>query len=274
MIFIAISNGETLGVQGQNYDFPLESKASTNPNSPLSLQEDIPIYDTLLNLSHHYYRTSPASESCFHVLWVNPYLHGGNPFLQLYADVGYSTLVLQTRPFYIIRPPTTQELNVDIVTSIGEAGDYYIGWENTSTELTSGNSVQGAVNIADMLDAYEVYLEKTKRYNITLAVPVGADFQLLVFFPNLTNYGYTLDMGIPINMSALPGNGVDEAILNWRPSVTGECVLVVMWESGVGTYELTFDCLNCPKIPINRAMIFIGIIMGVIIHVRNLKKPF
>ena len=263
-----VSNMINQGDGGTITDYPLDKRASTNPSTPVTLQKSIPILDTIPNETV-YYKTEIASSSYFQVVWENC-ISGHHLLLQLYPNSSYSSLILQTGGWLIIKPDVSRVMYVGIEPQTTETSSAVIGWEEAAL-LTSGSEVTGTLSDAEYLDAYEIYLDSTYLYDFVLSVPVGADFDLLIQYANLSSSGYTVAWYL-IKVSASIGSGVDEILTDWSPDVTGVCIVVVVCEGGTGTYSLTFTCKNCP-IPFNTAMIFLGLFIGLLIYVRKGKKP-
>lgn len=264
-----VSNMINQGDGGAITDYPFNKRASTNSSNPVTLQKDTPILDTIPNETV-YYKTLIASNSQFQVVWENC-LSGHNLLLQLYPTATYSGLILQTGGWIIVKPDTSRIMYVGLDPQTTETSSAVIGWEEAAL-LTSGGEVTGTLSDAEYLDAYEIHLDRSYLYDFVLSVPVGADCDLYIQYANLSSSGYTVAW-VQIKVSASIGSGVDEILTDWSPDVTGVCIVVVVCEGGAGTYSLTFTCKNCP-IPINPAMIFLGLFIGLLIYVRKGKKPF
>ncbi len=261
-----VSNMINQGEGGTITDYPLDTRASTEPGNPVTLQKDTPILESSIPNQTVYYKTQTASNSQFQVVWQNC-ISGHSLLLQLYPDSTYTGLLLQ-HSILIAKPDTSRIMYVGCDPQTPETSSAYIGWEE-ATILTSGGVVTGILSDAEYLDAYEVSLDRTSHYDFALTVPAGTDYNMVIYITNYSSSGYTL--AIPWKSNITDVDGMDEIITNWNPDVTGVYIVIIAWEAGVGTYSLTFNCTDCP-IPINPAMIFIGLFIGILIYVRKGKK--
>ncbi len=266
-MFTLVTNIINQSEGGMITDYPLANKASTNPSTPVPLQMDIPILDIIPNQTV-YYRTEAASDSCFHVVWESC-ITGHNLLMGLYPNTSYSGIIAQLGGWMILKPDVPRIMYLGLEPQTTETSTAYLGWESVSN-LKSGAQGSGTLSSAEYVDAYEIHLDSDRQYDLNLTVPAGADCDLYIYYTNTSVSGYTIAY-LPLVVQATIGQGIDESLTDLSPAMSGDYIVVVVCESGTGTYVLTFNCNNCP-IPINPGMIFIGLLIGLLVYVKKGKK--
>ncbi|NVM28375.1 MAG: hypothetical protein HWN65_06000 [Candidatus Helarchaeota archaeon] len=212
----------------------LNATASTDPDLPDPLLNDVSVPEWYGSVRDYYYITENASPSYYHVIWTHPVDPSDNFDVFLYLDPGYTTLVAGA-DWVIVRPATNQKLYPTVHT-YSTAGDAYTEWEATDHSLAIDDVVGGTLNDSEYLETYQVSLTAGYWYNLSLAVPAGADFAIYVYYLNSGQVG---DATSYVEMADDAGAGGDERIF-WEASKTGPHAVVLRGRSGAGLYTLEF----------------------------------
>jgi len=229
-------NNALIANSAENIVKPLES---TNPSSPTVLSDDNSLYEYYSSSDYYYYKTGSASPSYYHVVWVQPTDSADDFDLYLYSTSTYSSYQTYSGrgsgylDWVVFRPSSSQYYYPKVYREVG-TGYAYIEWEISSTSLIFNNSYSGALSVSDCIEVYEVSLSTSLIYTFSLDVPTGADYDIYLysFSAGATNsYGY-------YSCSTNYGDGIDETILDYIPSYTGDYALLIVRRSGSGTYNL------------------------------------
>ena len=212
----------------------LGNTASINPLLPDPLLDDASVPEWYAAVRDYYYITENASPSYYHVIWTHPIDPGDNFDVFLYLDPGYTTPVAGG-DWVIVRPATNQKLYPTVHT-YSDAGDAYTEWEATDHLLVIDDVVDGTLNDSEYLETYQVSLTAGYWYNLSLAVPPGADFAIYVYY--LTS-GQAVDPTMYAEMADDAGTDGDERIF-WEASKTGPHAVILRGRSGAGPYTLEF----------------------------------
>jgi hypothetical protein len=221
---------------------PLSSCLSSNPAAPTILQNDSALYETFNSLDWYYYRTGLAEAGKYQVIWVHPTDPEKYITLNAYSDSSYTNLIAcTTDPFYywvLLRPSLSQFIYAKALAGWSNPG--YIEWEVVNRQLPLGSTVMGTLSGAEAIEAYQVMLSPNIYYNVNLTVPSGANFDLFIYYLAMGDAdggaGYSCIAG-----SGDGGVGEGEALIRRKLGVTGIGLVIVVWRSGAGTYQLTFE---------------------------------
>ena len=218
----------------------LGNTASTNPNLPDPLLDDASVPEWYGVVSDYYYITENASPNYYHVVWTHAVDPGDLFDVFLYLDPGYTTFVASSvvaMDWVIIRPATNQKLYPTVHT-YSDAGDAYTEWEVTDQSLAIDDVVGGTLNDSEYIETYQVSLTAGYWYNLSLAVPPGADFALFVHYLNPGQAGDGSSFSYA-EMADDAGVGGDERVF-WEASDTGPHAVTLCAMSGEGPYTLEF----------------------------------
>ena len=226
--------------------------------SQSTLTDDTPIYTAGDSNGEAWYSMSvqPGNYCVFGVRSATAAVED----LDLFADVGYTQLLADTQITRDVDEIVWQEVGFLTVdgTAFSDATDYYVyidtygqeyyyaemesGEGTGMTDMTVGQPIEADFTNNEVLDAYQVYLEETRSYTITLDVPTGKTFDLF------------LCHGISDEDSALAYShndalSADEVITRSVPVSGYYCIIVTNPSYTSDDYTLTVEELadDCPS---------------------------
>jgi hypothetical protein len=226
----------------QNQTLPslnLESSASLDPDFPESLTNESAVYDWYGSVGDYYYKTAGNASAGYHVFWVYPADEPPDQFdLFLHMDAEYSFYVANTIIYgwLLTRLAVPQPLYIQFHT-YSTAGNAYLEWEDGSARLAVNTPVSGFLGGAERIELYQVALSKDKSYTFNLSVPASGDFDLYIYY---LDKGASTG-GLATIRSKEGGAGIDEVIQRWTSPETDEYAVLVIRQSGSGTYNLTLS---------------------------------
>ena len=256
---------------GGNYLMPA---TSIIPSSPEILEDDTADFEAYGINNDYYYKTNEtATPSYYQVFWVQPTDPSDYFRLFVYPDDTYSVSIISTLfvgiDWVVIRPSSPQYLYPMVHTY--NTGDAYIEWEVSTASLSSGVNVSGYLDVSEYIDTYNLSLSESRSYKINLTVPDTADFDFFIYY---LDPGEASNGADDLRNGDTVGTGVDEVIRGWVPSITGECVLLVVRQSGSGTYTLTLTSSEpeSSPIPLNQTCLFLGVMSAILIVAMKKKN--
>ena len=167
----------------------------------------------------------------------------------LYDDITMDASLIDIRMWYRSTTISYDEVGFFVIdgTGFGSVEDYYIKYdqwtgdyhwieiengENTGMKsLNIGDEVIGSFDAMEVIDAYQVYLESGKTYNITLTVPASNTFDLYL------NDGLS-DDDSAIAFSHSDTLGVDEYISHTISVAGYYCIVITNPNFSSGDYTL------------------------------------
>ena len=217
-----------------------------------------------------YYRTSSmASSAYYHVVWLQPYYADDDFDLYLFSDNSYSNFkASSTRGDgcldWVIFCPSSSQYYYPMVDTKADTGAAYIEWEDGSSTISSGSYVSGSLYYYDCIELYQATLSTSKKYDFSLSVPSGCDFDLYLYF--LNSGSAITGSSVYLNASVHSSAGYDESIDDFQPPKSGNYAIIVVWKSGSGSYFLYLNSGNAPTDPLNHVIttLLIFVIIGII----------
>jgi len=216
--------------------------ASELPTIPQILSNDISLNESYNASASAYYKINTASSSHYHVVWLQSQAAQDNFDLYLFSDSKYSTCKVSSLrgngllDWVVFRPSISQSFYPEVYAQAGSNGFAFIEWEDSSESLSIETPVSASLNSSDCIEIYETSLSALFDYQFTLNVPDGADYDLYLY--SLSSGAATNSLGSSCK-STLSGNGTDEIIATFSPTVTGIYVLFVVRVNGTGFFTLS-----------------------------------
>ena len=226
----------------------LDSSASTSHGSPEILYNNISIEEYYNSSYSYYYKTDYTVYSSYNVIWVLSNATDDDFDLYLYSNGGYSSLLASSNrepgllEWIVFR--ASQAYHYPKVYAYSGSGDAYIEWKYSSISLSLGEPIVNFLNASESIELYQINLVKDVLYNFSLEVPAGGDFDLYIYY--LTT-GEATNFGGFFKSSTTSGMGVNEQILNFNPSVSGDYAVLVVRKSGSGVF--TLNCSTTYIVP-------------------------
>ncbi|MFX1515744.1 MAG: hypothetical protein ACFFC6_05500 [Promethearchaeota archaeon] len=231
------------------FSFISFSKASASEST---LTDDTPVYTAGNTNGEAWYSMSvqPGNYCVFGVRSATAAVED----LDLFADAGYTQLLADTQITRDVDEIEWQEVGFLTVdgTAFSDATDYYVyidtygqeyyyaemesGEGTGMTDMTVGQTIEADFTNNEILDAYQVYLEETRSYTITLDVPTGKTFDLFLC------YGIS-DEDSALAYSHNDALSADEVITRSVPVSGYYCIIVTNPSYTSDDYNLTVEVL-------------------------------
>ena len=152
----------------------LNSAASTDPNNPLTLGNDIWQYDTFSEGSDYYYNTTSMSPDYYYLIWLRTVNSSENYNLYVYEQSDYtseleSSISSQYMDWIVYRPSTPNTYLYPKIDAYSGNGSGYIEAESADNITTIGPTHYAVdTNTNDYGDIKQVYLENGTKYTLTM----------------------------------------------------------------------------------------------------------
>lgn len=276
--FILISNGQIFTRLTRNQAAPIRTYDYTDPGNPDPLTVGTPLTGQSYSTETSYYYYAPsANPARYHVIWLRPAAGNDDFNLYVFSNSGYSNLLASSlrgvglTDWVVFRPTNTQPIYVN-VTAL-DNGNGVIEWEDSSVVLTAGAPQSLVLDENNAIEVYQVNLIASSTYTFTLEVPVATDYDLFLYY---LNSGSAANPNGFISKSDGGGNGEDETISDFSPLTDGKFVVLVVWNSGAGSFTLTLseisgtsdgspsDNLDLWLYPVIELPIFFGATFGLV----------
>ncbi len=234
-----------------------------------------PYNESFSSVNNYFYRMEDPFHH-YNVFWVQP-----DYDLYLFTDHYYTDLLISSKRQ--ISP--TRPINWVIFTSNSSTAlDYYyavidpINFKDGAVlwdDCNLGTSVGvGGMGSTENMKTYTVSLSSASNYSITLDNPLSGDYDLYLYY--LPNEGDAANTTTYLAASKTSGIGTDESII-FSPPSTGVYLILVVWSSGSGTYDLDIEYYipgtNDGKIPVfDLTLLFLGFTLVAFFRLRQKMK--
>jgi hypothetical protein len=212
---MAMSNPITLQITTQNkVSTVLLDEAHINPT---------------YNPQSGYLYSYDAKANNYSIVWIQ---RSAPLELYLYTESTYTTLLDSSvngagnLDWILWRP--TNSMYYPFVAS-DQATSAYLEAESALNVTVGSPEIVSPSSLVDPVELYQVLLSNTRKYNITLGVPFGADYTLYLYYLPLNGHAI---IGEQIQAST-QGSGMNQTI-TFEPSTTGFYALITVYRSGTG----------------------------------------
>lgn len=238
---------------------------STNPLTPVTLVDDMSVWETYDVAGPFYYDAFfqlPPTKSYYHLVWLYCWSATYNYDLFLYSDSSYSIEVGNSQSstkwdwiVYRISSAKTMYPKVTTVSAVGfdDADIEYEAAVDMDVGLSFDIDLDSAGEIFELL---EINLASSKTYTFTLNVPATADFDMVIF-RTAAESSTQLD----VHKAETLGAGADETITFSPDTSTWYAVVIFLKSGSSGIGYLTAAESGIPGFEIVPILIGFGIVV-------------
>lgn len=257
---------------------PLNATASTNPGNPDIITVDTSLLDGYGAEGVSFYYATFALTGSYGVVWLRPLSGTDNHDLYVYSDSGYTTLLDSSTlgagslEWVIIKKGAESNWYPRVYVFVGSAGSAYIEYDADTYCARGAVQTNDHISSSDAAELYSFWLDATQLYDFFLTVPATGDYGLYLYYMESST---TADTTEYLNKSTTSGNGVDEAIANFAPALSGTYLALVVWANGSGTFQFAFNYAGATEPPIPAFGLLaacIGLVLTVVMLLRRKRE--
>ncbi|MFX1294038.1 MAG: hypothetical protein ACFFD2_04165 [Promethearchaeota archaeon] len=208
---------------------------STNPASPVFLYDGTSkweFYDVTGPFYYFTYFQLPPTKSYYHLVWLYCHSSSYNYNLYLYSDSSYSTGVGSSTStsqwdwiVYRISSAKNMYPKVTTITAVGSDEvdvEYRSAWDMV---VGISYSIYLDMDSGDIFDIYEIELDSSKTYTVTLDVVAGCNQDIYVF---RTAAESSTKLDLQVGNSGGPGQ---DEVITFSPTASDWYAIVILLRS-------------------------------------------